>query len=65
MGTWVYGCVEKGMIREPQDLHARLLFAAAFLAFPPGEYIYTASVSLSDFLELVARIRGPENGWPV
>ena len=32
---------------------------------PPGDYIYTSVVSLDTFLELVVRVRGPENQWPL
>jgi len=31
---------------------------------PQGDYIYTAVVPLDEFLELVARVRGPEDQWP-
>ncbi len=32
---------------------------------PPGDYIYTAVVTLDTFLELVARIRSPVDQWPL
>lgn len=31
---------------------------------PPGEFIYTSVVPLDRFLELVARMHGPEDQWP-
>jgi hypothetical protein len=31
---------------------------------PPGEYVYTEVVTLETFLELVARVSGPETQWP-
>ena len=32
---------------------------------PPGDYIYTAIVSLNTFLELVSLMHGPEDQWPM
>lgn len=32
---------------------------------PPGDYLYADEVSLAEFLELVARMSGPEEGWPL
>ena len=31
---------------------------------PPGDYIYISEVSLDEFLELVARMGGPQERWP-
>ena len=31
---------------------------------PPGEYIFSSVVSLATFLELIERVRGPEEQWP-
>ena len=32
---------------------------------PPGDYVYTAIVSLSTFLELMSLVSGPEDQWPI
>ncbi len=32
---------------------------------PAGDYIYTSIVTLDTFLELVARVRGPVDGYPL
>jgi hypothetical protein len=32
---------------------------------PPGDYLYTAIVSLSTFLELMSLVSGPEDQWPL
>ena len=31
---------------------------------PPGDYLFASVVSLDTFLELVERVRGPEDQWP-
>lgn len=31
---------------------------------PPGDYLYADEVSLEEFLQLVSKISGPEEGWP-
>lgn len=31
---------------------------------PQGDYVYVDEVDLNAFLELVSRIRGPEDQWP-
>jgi hypothetical protein len=32
---------------------------------PPGDYLYTDVVTLERFLELVARVVGPPDQWPI
>jgi hypothetical protein len=32
---------------------------------PPGDYLYASAVSLEEFLELVARMSGRKERWPV
>jgi hypothetical protein len=31
---------------------------------PPGDYLYTSIVSLESLLNLITRVKGPENQWP-
>jgi hypothetical protein len=31
---------------------------------PPGDYVHSALMTLTTVLDLVARLQGPEDGWP-